>query len=115
MAKITCPQCEVPITVVTLIGAPTAYCSRCGWNREVARADLHRVVLVNAVLVILGVILASFVFMKRDGTQGFAGAILVAFFGIFMLNGLPVLRHLHRLKSIPQTLNVTVRDKNPQS
>ena len=102
MAKIACPKCALPATVISIIGCHTTYCPKCGWNRKSARADLRISVKLNIAFAIMGVILAGYVFVKNnEGTGSMAWAVLVAFWGISILNLVPTLRHLRKLTSIP--------------
>jgi hypothetical protein len=76
------------------------YCSRCGWNHEIARRELSSTIRVSVFLVILGVIFAVVV-RVRNPREGWAWvAILLAFSALPLFYALSALYQVHRLKNL---------------
>lgn len=100
MPKVDCPHCHSPAVRVSLIDGYKFYCSRCGWNHEIAQRELSSAIKVSLVLVALGVIFAIVVRIKNPG-ESWAWAILIAFSGLPLYYALSAVLQMRKLRSMP--------------
>jgi hypothetical protein len=76
------------------------YCSRCGWNHEIARRELSTTIKVSVFLVTLGVIFAVVV-RVRNPNEGWAWiAILLAFSAFPLFYALSALYQVRQLRNL---------------
>jgi hypothetical protein len=102
MPKVNCPECGASAVEVSLRRGYKFYCSRCGWNREIARAALVSLIRPSLIVAALGVIFAVVVSVKNPSQRWAAGAILLAFSGLplfYVLSARYQLRKLNQLLS----------------
>jgi hypothetical protein len=99
MSKVNCPHCASQAVRVSLIDGYKFYCSRCGWNLEIARAALSSTIKVSLALVALGILLALVARVRNPSAGWAAGAIVFAFSGVPLFYALSAFRQVHKLRT----------------
>ncbi len=82
MAKIICPNCDSLATNVSLTTGRKYYCARCGWNAEIARAELRSSLKIAVGVAAFGAILAIVARVRNPGDWASPVMLLLAFSGL---------------------------------
>lgn len=97
---VDCPLCGSKAVRVTLISGYKFYCSRCGWNLEVARAALSFTTKLGLALAALGLIWALVVRVNNPGAGWSASAFVLAFSVLPIFYSLSALYQARKLKNV---------------
>ena len=97
MPKVVCPHCDSPAASVSLTSGRKYYCVRCGWNAEIARAELRTSINIAAGIAALGLILAGISRLRNPGEWVSPMMLILAFSGLPVFWAVRGWRQLHRL------------------
>jgi hypothetical protein len=85
---------------VSLIDGYKPYCSRCGWNLEIARSALSFTIKVSLAAAALGVLLTMAVRVRNPGADWAGGGIFLAFSGLPLVYGLSAFYQIRKLRTL---------------
>lgn len=97
---VECPLCGSKVVRITLINGYKVYCSRCGWNLDVARAALSFTTKLGFGLAVLGLIWALVLRFNNPSAGWTASAFVLAFSVLPILYALSALYQARKLKDM---------------
>lgn len=100
MAKVQCPHCASPAVSVSLIDGYKFYCSRCGWNLEIAKSALSLTVKISLALVIIGLLLAVIARVRSPIGDWAAAATVLALSCLPLFFALSAFYQIRKLRNL---------------
>jgi hypothetical protein len=101
MPKVICPNCGSLATGASLIRGRKYYCAQCGWNVDIAQAELRSSIKAASGVAALGALLAVVALIRNPGDRAPSVMLMVTFLGLPGAWSLGAWNRLRKLRVFP--------------